>query len=788
MYRILGCFGLFFLFICKAGAAPHIEFSSSEQKFSLKEHTEYLRDPSTTLTVDEFRQIVRDEAQRMRPFENAGPSLHLGYTNDVVWLHTRVINAQERSQRVVFDIDYPLLNQVQMYQFEGDTLIARQLGGDIYPKDRSYYKSRSISLPADLEAGAHYDFYFRVRTPGLISLPVTVYGEPSFFEKQHLSSLVLYSIFGIYLGFCLYHLMIFVDNRQLTYLAFSLATLGRLAYDLYASGEGQHFTPHAIYWNNLAFAYLSSFAAAAGLWFHAEFLNLRENSRLAYYGIMAYAFAFVAGAQYGYFVDYYFFLVMGLFQMALPIVLSLSALRWMLKGYRPAKIYFFGSLLTMISLFISNISMLGLLPTVPNLAIYSALGYTLSFVVFALSISARIKDLARQQQEAVYDAETARARDNAKSEFLAHMSHEIRTPLNGVLGMLQLLSASKLNREQKDCVRIIDSSGKTLLNIVNDILDYSRIEAGRLSIEKIPFNLRETCAELHNLFSKTEKRSVSLNLDIDPALPPWVIGDPARVRQVLVNLLGNAYKFTDEGEITLRIEHLQAERFRLSVTDTGIGIGHKQRERLFASFEQTRDDIHRQYGGTGLGLAICKQLAELMGGAIGVESEASVGSTFWVELPLPSVKDDTVESPEMEEQVSFVPANASLRLLVAEDNRVNQLVVEKMISKLGHYCTVVADGCEAVKEVQERHENYDLVLMDCDMPVKDGYQAAMEIREFEQTRQLRRIPIIALTAHAVEALRQKSLEFGMDDHLSKPLVMEALQEVLDRHCALEAAL
>ncbi|MCW8196433.1 response regulator [Proteobacteria bacterium 005FR1] len=797
MYRRFACIGLLLSLVCLAfvsqaqAGTPPVEFTAPNQSFGLKPHTEYFLDHTTDLTIDDIRQIAANQPERFQPFTGEGVALHLGYTPDAVWFKTTVRNTLDRDHDVVFDINYPHVNRVAIFQFHGDELISEQVGGDSYSLDQRHYRSRGIAFPVELAAGATYDFYFRVRTPGLVSLPVTVSSESTFFQQQHMADLVLYVIFGLYLGFFIYHLMVYADNRELVYLAFGAATLGRLAYDLYASGEGQFLTANAIYWNNLAFAYLGCLASAAALWFHAEFLNLRVHSRAHYYAIMGYALAFLLGAQYGYFVDYYFFLVVGLLQLAMPIVLCASSLPWVLRGHRPAKIYLLGSALTLIALFLSNLSMLGITPTVPNLPIYSALGFCLSFVVFSYSVSSKIKELSQQQQAALYEAESARARDSAKSEFLAHMSHEIRTPLNGVLGMIQLLSSTRLDREQANYVKVINSSGRTLLGIVNDILDYSRIEAGRLSIERIPFDLRELCWELENLFSQTGKQSVAFTVSIDPALPRWVVGDPARIRQILINLVGNAYKFTAEGTVDLVVRRLNDSGLvRLSVADTGIGISRQHQERLFASFEQTREDIHRQYGGTGLGLAICKRLTGLMEGSIGVDSEPGLGSTFWLELPLPEATDLSA----LDTTTSFVPeirpnvlGNLSLHLLVAEDNAVNQMVVEKLINKLGHHCVVVSDGCEAVEEIRRAHHRYDLVLMDCDMPRKDGYQAALEIREYEQAHNLVRVPIIALTAHAVDQHRDKSIYYGMDDHLVKPLQLEALQTILQKHCVMELA-
>lgn len=791
MYRLLGVTSLLLLFLftstfpSNADAVEPITFSAPGQSHNLKAHTKYLLDRSTTMTLDEFRQLLEEEPERLSRFAGDSQSLHLGYTNDAVWLTVKVINSQSRAQRVVFNVDYPFLNYIALYQYQGDVLVHSDTAGDVFSLEDRHYRSRSITLPAVLEANSEYDFLFRLRTPGLISLPMTVHTEGSFLKRQHATNLVLYAIFGVYLGFIFYHLLMYADTREWSYLALSVAVLTRLGYDLYATGEGQLFTPSAIYWNNLAFAYLGSIAAAAAIWFHVEFLKLRENSRRSYWGFMLYAAAFIVSAQYAYFVDYYFFVTMGGLQLALPVVLSISAWRWSRKGERSTKIYFVGCLLTLVPLFMANLALLGNLPTFANLALYSALGTTAAFVVFSFALSSRIKALSQQSQAALHEAESARAHNEAKSEFLAHISHEIRTPLNGVLGMIQLLSTSRLDAEQRSWLKIINSSGKILLNIVNDLLDYSRVEAGRLSIETQPFNLRNICHELYDFFAFTGKPDLRLQLNIGADVPDWLMGDPARIRQVLLNLISNAFKFTQAGSITLQVSKTdQPNRYRLSVSDTGVGISPEQQERLFSPFEQTHEDIHRQYGASGLGLAISKRLVELMGGAMEVESEVGKGSTFWLELTLPEA--DAEDLTPVEPDSLFIPTtSSSLHLLIAEDNRVNQIVVEKMINKLGHRCTLVNNGSEAVAALQKQHDLYDLVLMDCDMPVTDGYQAARQIRDYEAAKGLRRIPIVALTAHAEESLRSKSIQHGMDDHLSKPLALNALQSMLIRHCPLE---
>lgn len=790
MYRLLCCCFLALLCAWQAQAAPPpLVFSSKMQESDLKPHAEYLRDASGEMTLDEVRQLVRDNPQSLQTFSGIGNAFHLGYTRDAVWVRTTVVNELDESQSIVFDVDYPFVNRVAMYQIKDGQLLAQDMGGDGLSLDTRHYRSRGIALPAELAPDSRYEFFFRIRTPGLFSLPVKVYSAPAFFEHLQISDAVLYGIFGLYMGFFLYHLLVFFDNRQWAYLAFATSALTRLAYDLYASGAGQFLTPDAIRWNNLSFIYIGAYAAAAGLWFHLEFLSLRKNSRKTYRWILAYAATFLISAQYAYFVDYYFFVAMGVLHLALPIVLFVSALPSAMGGYRPAKIYLLGCVVMLMTLLGSNLNLVGILPTVPNQAIWGALGFTLAFMIFSFGLSAKNRELAEQKRRATYEAETARARARAKSEFLAHMSHEIRTPLNGVLGMIQLLSTSKLDAQQKSWVKVINSSGSTLMNIVNDILDYSKIEAGKLSIEKVPFDPRSICTDLVSLFSHTGNSDVEMTLDIDPALPRLVEGDPARLRQVLTNLVSNAHKFTARGKVTIAVEKLSGpDRYRLSVIDTGIGISPQQQERLFSSFEQIRSDIHRHYGGTGLGLAICKRLTELMGGTIGVSSEVGVGSTFWLELPLPEASrlEESLASPEPG-AASPALAGASLCVLVAEDNKVNQFVIENLLQRLGHRCKVVGDGCEAIKEIQQDHNRYDVVLMDCDMPKKNGYDATLEIREFELSRKLPRKPIIALSAHAMEIIREKCIRHGMDDHLAKPLVMETLQAILRKHCSLALA-
>jgi len=901
-----------------ASAEEWLEINEVKEGVRVTRGLSSLVDPHGEFSIEQI-------SRHAMPWQDVtGAFPNFGFSSSYYWLRLRALNTSIYHSKYRLQLEYPLMDEIEFYFADATGRYVRIKAGDSMPFSSRHIKDRMFTFDIELPRGIERTFYLRIKSTDTVIAPLVIHTLESYENVQRMDSFFFGLYYGALIVIIIYNSLVYLfvrDNSQLFY----VLLIGSYAFiELSLNGTGNVYL-----WGEypavakMVRPVMLGVLAISAMFVTKAFLNLPHMiwHRLNFEKIVIvtglvsivspFILPFNAAIQFSMVVNI----------VASPIIYATGIYQWR-KGNSTARYFTLGWSGLIIGGVVNVMRAFGLLPVNFWTTYSSQIGSVVTMLTLNMALTDRMRalqgnkdkaqqliidkqeeanrlldqkvrerteELQRKSEEAERARELSEAGARAKSQFLATMSHEIRTPMNGVIGMTQLLEDTSLTNQQVHYVNTIKNSGEALLRIINDILDYSKIEAGKLDIENIAFSVRALVDECMALFAiRAATAHTRFFCNIDPDVPDRLLGDPTRIRQIIINLLSNAFKFTERGLIVLEVFRRSENSVGFRVTDSGIGIPATQQSKLFEPFSQADSSTTRKFGGTGLGLAICKLLVELMGGQIGVISEPGMGSTFWFTLHiktlstvqriealhnkrvlvadndkefirsianlltawgavpfaypentlamqpdaiiyseyldraelaqfeangLPKIKilqpassehhDDiiTLDTPvvpgrlhmallslfKVEEAAPTKPLEkvsdfSRIRVLVAEDNEVNRLVITGLLKKFDIVPDMAVDGLEAVAKYEQAETPYHLILMDCEMPNLDGYGATQRICA---SRQLHATPtrIFGLSAHALAEYRDKAMAAGMDGFLTKPVKLKELEKLLNELAA-----
>ncbi|CAH0992384.1 Sensor histidine kinase RcsC [Sinobacterium norvegicum] len=755
-----------------SGGALTVDVDGKPLSMMLQPHLEYLADDSEQLTL----QVLEDgkTPHQFAPL----PTTFVLKNNTVYWLRFKLKNSSGYSQQLVLDFNEVLFWELDVYSV-GFNNSQNHYSVGLSRSELAPIRGRFYAFPLELTAETEQVIYIRARTPYFVEVkpylfdPISYSGES--FLKRNISNVILGMLMGILLFLTVFVGYVRDSSDAIYYLAFvSLSAL-------IVASSGGYLTslwPDNVWMNTHMYSITVGGMLVTFIGFSRSYFESKETMPWVdkYLAVLLFAGAVhlvsIPFIKVAVSVDYLMILV-GLTMLSLLVIGPY--VWWQTK--RKLWIFALGNLCFIFFCSLTHLSSLGVILPHPLIRHGYEFGMLVQSIFFAIGVSKKILDDRRSKDKLTMQALVAKAENKTKSAFLARMSHEIRTPLNGLVGMAELLKNTKIDAEQRQYLTVMESSGKNLESLLNDILDLSKMDAGKLQFDEQDVDLHQLFEQVtFPYFGVAENKGVKLFVECHPSVPQYVHLDPFRLQQIINNLLSNAIKFTARGKVSIHCRIMtgdQQNNLVFEVIDNGMGINEKETSKIFEAFEQQDKTIAGRFGGTGLGLSICRQLVRMMGGDISIVNNSGSGATvsFWLPLTqgVESLQRDGAASAAL---TTIYPG---CRVLVAEDNVVNQQVIIGMLKRYKITADVVANGQQAVDKVLSTGPHYDLVLMDCEMPVMGGIAATKIISSLDLGKPLK---IVALTAHVSEDYQRQCYEAGMVAFLAKPLHSERLAEVL----------
>ncbi|MFH0977033.1 MAG: 7TM diverse intracellular signaling domain-containing protein [Spirochaetota bacterium] len=726
-------------------------------------------------------------------FQSSKETPNFGFIDYAYWVRFKLINKSHKEDWLL-EISYPLLDQIEVYipatYNNGKTRqnYIIKTAGENYPFYKRELKHQNFVFHLRILAGKEITYYIRFESTGSVQLPLTLLSPAAFSAKDHEQRIVLGLYYGIILALLLYNIFLFFSLRDKNYLYYVLYLASYGLLQLLLNGlASEYIWPDLPWWSNRSMPFLISVVLLWVSRFSSNFLVCHIYAPKTDKFFSALIFISIAGMLWSLFGNYYIALLISIGTMTLwiPAAISAGVISWR-KGYRPAR-YFIIAWTTFLSgAFIYILRASGFIPNTFITTNSMQIGSALEVILLSLALADRIDIMKKEKEDAQALAiENLHKADKLKDEFLANTSHELKTPLNGIIGIAEtMMDNANISQDQRLRLSLILSSGKRLLNMVNEILDISKLKHHDIILQQKPVDMRQV-AELIVILSRPLLSGKPIILDnaIGEDLPP-VLGDEDRIQQIMHNLIGNAIKFTESGTVKISAAVSSNGKTRdfieIRISDTGIGIPEEKLESIFKSFEQADASISRLYGGTGLGLSITKQLIELHGGTIRVNSKPGAGSEFIFTIPVCTEREaeirdadkdkiGTLKQDEAEEAIEITLPHADIqqgdrRILAVDDDPVNLQVVADQLSQDGYAVSMVSGGAEALNAIEK--DNFDLVLLDVMMPRMSGYEVCRKIR---QRYSLSELPVIMLTARDRVPDMIEGLESGANDYIAKPV-------------------